>query len=146
MHQVENPLPLWTGGIRCRCDAHRKQVNCKQLYNQVPQMVWSSWSPRQACSSSSRSESRSQRQIEGLGPEDPGWAAQQNEEEMLLWSEELGVNMWQSVPSPTHLSHITNITPSATLSRIKCERYIFLKKCFRSSLLLIIFPHVYVYV
>ena len=36
--------------------------------------------------------------------------------------------------------------PFATLSRIKCERYIFLKKCVRSSLLLIIFPHVYVYV
>ena len=29
--------------------------------------------------------------------------------------------------------------------RIKCERYIFLKKCVRSSLLLILFPHVYVY-
>ena len=29
--------------------------------------------------------------------------------------------------------------------RNKCERYIFLKKCVRSSLLLILFPHVYVY-
>ena len=48
-------------------------------------------------------------------------------------------------PSPTHLSHITNINPFATLSGIKCERYIFLKKCVRSSLLLIMFPHVYVY-
>ena len=38
--------------------------------------------------------------------------------------------------------------PFVTLSqpfRIKCERYIFLKKCVRSSLLLILFPHVYVY-
>ena len=34
----------------------------------------------------------------------------------------------------------------ATLSRIKCERYIFQKKFVRSSLLLILFPHVYVYV
>ena len=34
--------------------------------------------------------------------------------------------------------------PFATLSRIKCEKYIFLKKCVRSSLLLIMFPHVYV--
>ena len=31
-------------------------------------------------------------------------------------------------PSPTHLSHTKNIT----LSRIKCERYIFIKKCVRS--------------
>ena len=30
--------------------------------------------------------------------------------------------------SPTHLSHITNINPFATLSRIKCERYIFYKE------------------
>ena len=30
--------------------------------------------------------------------------------------------------SPAHLSHTTNIT----LSRIKCERYIFIKKCVRS--------------
>ena len=36
--------------------------------------------------------------------------------------------MWQYVPSPTHLSHITNINPFATLSRIKCERYIFYKE------------------
>ena len=49
-------------------------------------------------------------------------------------------------PSPTHLSHITNINPFATLSRIKCERYIFLKKCVRSSLLLTMFPHIVVYV
>ena len=35
--------------------------------------------------------------------------------------------------------------PFVTLSRIKCERYIFLKKCVRSSLLLILFPHVYLY-
>ena len=35
-------------------------------------------------------------------------------------------------PSPTQLSHATNINPFATLSRIKCERYIFIKKCVRS--------------
>ena len=49
-------------------------------------------------------------------------------------------------PSPTHLSHITNINPFTTLSRIKCERYIFIKKCVRSSLLSIMFPHIYIYV
>ena len=35
--------------------------------------------------------------------------------------------------------------PFATF-RIKCERYIFLKNCVRSSLLLIMFLHIYVYV
>ena len=41
-------------------------------------------------------------------------------------------------PSPTHLSHTTNINPFATLSRIKCERYIFIKKCVRSFIEVII--------
>ena len=38
---------LWTGWIGCNCDAHRKQVNVKQLYNPVPQTVWISWSQLQ---------------------------------------------------------------------------------------------------
>ena len=56
-------------------------------------------------------------------------------------TEELVVNMLQSVSSQTHLSHATLSQPF----RIKSERYIFLK-CVRSSLLLVMFPHVYVYV
>ena len=101
-------------------DAHRKQVDIKQLYNQVPQMAWVSWI-------SSWSQlvgvwvavwgSENKLQTEGLGPQGPSWAAQQNEEEVQLQPEELGVNMLQSVPSPTHLSHITNINPFATLSQ-----------------------------
>ena len=43
----------------------------------------------------------------------PGWAAQQNEEEVLLWSENLGSMSGSLSPSPTHLSHITNINPFA---------------------------------
>ena len=49
--------------------------------------------------------------------------------------------MLQFVQSPSHLSHITLSQPF----RIKCERYIFLKKCVRSSLLLILFPPVWLY-
>ena len=37
----------------------------------------------------------------------PDWADQQNEKEVLLKTEEFGVNMLQSVQSPTYLSHIT---------------------------------------
>ena len=40
-------LDLWTGWIQCTCDAHGKQVGVKQLYNQVPQTVGVSWSSRQ---------------------------------------------------------------------------------------------------
>ena len=37
-------LDLWMGWVRCNCDTHRKQVGIKQLYNQVPQTAWVSWS------------------------------------------------------------------------------------------------------
>ena len=65
----------------------------------------------------------------GLGPSvTPVEQPSQNAKEVLLWPEELGVNMWQSVSianSPlTHNQH--------QLFRIKCERYIFIKKCVRS--------------
>ena len=46
------------------------------------------------------------------------------------------------VQSPNHLWHITHSQPF----RIKCEKYIFLKKRVRSSLLLILLRHAYVYV
>ena len=54
-------------------------------------------------------------------------------------------------PSPTHLSHITNINPFATLPRTKCERYIFfIKKCVRSFIEVVsmstMFPLIFVYV
>ena len=53
-----------------------------------------------------RCRSENQLQTEGLGPQDPGWAAQQNKEEVLLWSEELWVNMWQSLSvSNSPLTH-----------------------------------------
>ena len=60
---------------------------------------------------------------------------------MLLKTKELGVNMLKFVQFPTHLSHITLLQPF----QIKCERYIFRKKCVRSSSLLILLPHVSVH-
>ena len=32
-----------TGWFRCNCDAYKKQVGVKHLYNPVPQTVWVSW-------------------------------------------------------------------------------------------------------
>ena len=52
----------------------------------------------------------------------------QDEEEVLLWSEELGVN----IAVCPHLQLISHTPRTSTLSRIKCERYIFIKKCVRS--------------
>ena len=64
-----------------------------------------------------------------LGPSGPTVEQpSQNAKEVLLWSEELWVNMWQSIPvsnSPlTHNQHQP--------FRIKCERYLFIKKRIRS--------------
>ena len=66
--------------------AHRKQVGIRQLYNQVPQMVWGSSSC--SCSWSqleTRCRSGNQFQTEGLGPQ---WLMveqpSQNAKEVLL--------------------------------------------------------------
>ena len=102
--------------------AHRNQVNVKQLYNQVPQTVWVSWSSSQfefssscSCSWSSSCSCSWRGDIYGVKTSsrqrawalsDPGWTAQQNEEEVLLWSGELVVNMWLSLSvSNSHLTH-----------------------------------------
>ena len=73
-------------------------------------MAWISWSQLVGVRVAVRG-SENQFQTEGMGTQDPGWAAQQKEEEVLLWPEELGVNMLQSVSSPTHLSHTTLSQP-----------------------------------
>ena len=134
-----------------------QEAGAKPLYNQVPQTVWVSWSSRQAefslsCSHSS-SSSCSWGQNAVVSVREWAWALRTPVEQpnrmrkkCCYHTEELGVNMWQSVPFPIHLSHITNINPFATLSRIKCERYIFLKKCVCSSLLLTMLPCIVVYI
>ena len=49
----------------------------------------------------------------------------QDEEEVLLWSEELGVN----IAGCPRLRLISHTQETSTFSRIKCESYIFIKKC-----------------
>ena len=74
----------------------------------------------------------------------PGGAAQQNEKGSAAIVGGTGVgSICCSLFSLQHsLSHTTLSQPFL----IKCERYIFLKKCVHSSLLLIMFPHVYIYI
>ena len=133
-------LDMWTGWIRYGCNTHRKQMGFKKLYNPVPQTVQVSWS-----------QLKFELQFEAVRPSTqqkawalrtPGWAAQQNEKRSAAIVRATG-GQYVAVCLVSN-SPITH-NPFATLSRIKCERYIFLKKCVRSSLLLIMFPHVYVY-
>ena len=107
--------------------AHRKQVNVKQLYNQVPQTAWGVQLEFEL-QLEIRCWSENQLQTEGLGPQDPGWAAQQNEEKCCYGQRKLGSISDSPALSLTQLSHITNINPFANLSRIKCEWNIFYKE------------------
>ena len=139
----EYHLDPWTGWIRCRCDAHRKQVNVKQLYNRVPkrfELVGVS------CSWSSSWSSRQWDPAPDRGPaalSDP-WLSSLAEWERSAAPDRGTWGQYVAVCSVSN-SPLTH-NPFATLSRIKCERYIFLKKCVRSSLLLVLFPHIYLYV
>ena len=73
-----------------------------------------------------RCQSESQWQTEGFGPSvTHGWAAQPECERCAAMVRRTWGSICSSLSlSPTHLSHTRNIT----LSRIKCERYIFIKK------------------
>ena len=71
-----------------------------------------------------------QLQTEGWGPSvTHGWATQPRWGETSAAMVRRILDQYSSLyPSPTHLSPTRNIT----LWRIKCERYIFIKKCIRS--------------
>ena len=132
-------LDLWMGWIRCNCDAHKKHVDVKQLYNPLPQTVWVSWSQLQLEFELQFEAVRTSSRQRACGPQWPPVEQSSRMRKKSCYSQRNLVNKLQSVPSLLHISH-------TTLSQIKCERYIFLKKCVRSSLLLIMFPHIHVYV
>ena len=77
-----------------------------------------------------RCRSKSQRQKEGFRPSvTHSWATPAKMRKKCCFGHKKNLGQYSSLSlSPTHLSHITNIT----LSRIKCERYIFIKNCIRS--------------
>ena len=68
--------------------------------------------------------------LRALGPQRPTVEQpSQNVKEVLLWSEE---NWDQYVAVCPRLQLTSHTQPTSTLSRIKCERYTFIKKCVRS--------------
>ena len=132
-----------TGWNRCNCDDHGKQVDVKQLYDRVPQTVRVSYSQSVGVRVAARG-SENQLPAESLGPQDPRLSSSVEWERGAAivrgtWGQYVAVCSVSNAP----LTH----NPFRTFSqpfRIKCVRYIFLKKCIRSSLLLIMFPHKYV--
>ena len=130
----EYHLGLWTClNLVNVADAytHRKQVGVKQKYNQVPQTSWVSSSS--CCSWSqlgTRCQIESQRQTEGFGSSvTHGWAAQPECERSAAMVRR---NLGQYVAVCPRLQFTSHTQLTSTLSRIKRERYIFIKKCVRS--------------
>ena len=122
MHPVENirisPWPVDVVEFGDDAYAHRKQVYVRQLYNQLPQTAW--------VSSSSIS---SWGQDAHVRASDPRLSSPARIRKKYCYGQKnLGSICSSLSPSPTHLSHTRNITHS----RIKCGRYIFIKKCVRS--------------
>ena len=135
-------LDLWTDWIRCRCDADKKQVDVNYITrcHRRFELVGVSYSWSSSCCSR-QWEPAPDRVFAALV--DPRLSSPAEWERGAaivrgIWGQYVAVCSVSNSP----LIH----NPFATLPRIKCERYIFLKKCVRSSLLLIMFPHIYVYV
>ena len=80
-----------------------------------------------------------------MGPQDPRLSSPAERERSAAQDKGTGGQIFAvcsvSTSPLTHNPFVTLLQPF----RIKCERYIFLKKCVCSSLLLSLLPHVYVY-
>ena len=96
------------------CDAHKKKVGIKLLYNLVHrkfnQLERRCWNEDQI--------------PERLGSQAPSWAAQENRKETLLWPEEWGSICCSSVPSPTP-SHSKTFSNPFEPFQIKWEVYFY---------------------
>ena len=148
VHPVEDigisPWPVDVVEFGADAYAHRKQVCIRQLYNQVQQTAWVSQFELVSSSQFSSSRSCSQlgtrcqreNQLADWGLEafsDPRLSSPARMRKKCCYGQKNFGSIYSSLsPSPTHLSHTTNTNPFATLSRIKWQRYIFIKKCVRS--------------
>ena len=83
-----------------------------------------------------RCRSENQCRLRALRPSvTHSWATPAKIRKKYCYGREKNLSQYSNLsPSPTHLSHTTNIT----LSRIKCERYIFIKKCICSFIEVVI--------
>ena len=80
-----------------------------------------------------------------LGPQAPGWAAQENGKEMLLWPEEWGSIFCNSVQSPTYLPHSKTFRNPFEPFQIKWEVYFSKELCPLVFIVLNMFLHASAY-
>ena len=155
MHPVKDigisPWPVDVVEFGADAYAHRKQVNVRQLYNQVPQTTWVSSSSSSSCSWSQlglRCRSESQLQTEGLGPQWPTveQPSQECERSVVIvrrtWGQYVAVCSRLQIPSHTQ--------ETFPFENKVCEVYFYKEVCpfvhWSSSLLLTMFPLIFVYV
>ena len=108
---------------RCTCVNKRKNSeSSRALNNNITRCTDGSSQLETRC------RSESQRQTEGFSPSlTHGWATPAKMRRKKCCYGQKNLSQYSSLsPSPTHLSHTRNIT----LSRIKCERYIFYKEVY----------------
>ena len=85
-----------------------------------------------------------QRQTEGFGPSvTHSWATPAKMRKKSCYGQK---NLGQYVAVCSHLQLTSHSQPTSTLSRMKCERYIFIKKCVRSLKFVIIVDYVSAYI
>ena len=130
-----SPWPVDVVEFGADAYAHRKQVDVNQLYNQVPQTAWcsesvqSSWRQFQSQLEIRWPRSENQLLTEGLGPQWPTVEQPSRMRKKCCYGQK---NLGQYVAVCPRLQLTSHTQPTSTLSRIKCERYIFIKKCVRS--------------
>ena len=131
MHPVEDielsPWPVDVVEFGADAYTHRKQVGVKQLYNQVPQTAWVSSVPVAIVVSWEQdAHVRISLQTEVLWPSvTHGWTAQPGHERSAAMVRK---TLGQYVTVCPRLQLTSHAQPTSTLSRIKCERYIFYKE------------------
>ena len=113
-----------------KVEEQQKQVGVSQLYNQVPQTAWvsSSWSWSQLGDRMPAWESACR--LRACGPHWPTV-----EQPQPRWGRSAAMarrTLGQYVAVCPRLQLTSHTQPTSTLSRIKCESYIFIKKCVRS--------------
>ena len=117
-------IALTCGRVEFSADA--TQVGVKQLYNPVPQTVPVSWSQLQLKFKLLFEAVRTSSQQRAWALRTPSWAAQQNEKEVLLKTEELG-GQYVAICSVSN-SPLTH-NPFATLSNKVWEIYFYKEAC-----------------
>ena len=143
VHPVED-ITLTCGQVEFSADTTPTRCRCtsNNYMNRVPQTLRVGWSQLVGVRVAVRA-SENQLPAVGLDPQDPRLSNPTEWERSVAkdrgtWGQYVAVCSFSNSP----LTH----NPFATLSRIKCERYIFLKKSVRLSLLLTMFPCIAVYV